>query len=45
MAFFCNLLTHTRKVFIIYFNIGVVFTSLAQGTDTIENIIKKLSIE
>ena len=45
MAFFCNLLTHTRKVFIIYFNISVVFTSLAQGTDTIENIIKKLSIE
>jgi beta-glucosidase len=45
MAFFCNLLTHTRKVFIIYFNIGVVFTSIAQGTDTIENIIKKLSIE
>jgi beta-glucosidase len=45
MSFFCNLLTHTRKVFIIYFNIGVVFTSLAQGTDTIENIIKKLSIE
>ena len=45
MAFFCNLLILTRKVFIIYFNIGVVFTSLAQGTDTIENIIKKLSIE
>jgi beta-glucosidase len=45
MSFFCNLLTHTRKVFIIYFNIGVVFTSLAQRTDTIENIIKKLSIE
>ena len=45
MAFFCNLLTHPRKLFIIYFNIGVVFTSIAQGTDTIENIIKKLSIE
>ena len=45
MAFFCNLLTHQRKLFIIYFNIGVVFTSIAQGTDTIENIIKKLSIE
>ena len=45
MIFFRNLLPHIKKVFIVYFNIGVAFTSIAQGTDTIENIIKELSIE
>ena len=45
MAFFRNLLPHIKKVFIVYFNLGFAFTSIAQGTDTIENIIKELSIE
>ena len=45
MAFFCNFSPYIKKVFIIYFNLGVAFNSIAQAMDTIENIIEELSIE
>ena len=45
MAFFCNFSPYIKKVFIIYFNLGVAFNSIAQAMDTIENIIEQLSIE
>lgn len=45
MAFFCNFSPYIKKVFIIYFNLGVAFNSIAQAMDTFENIIEELSIE
>jgi len=45
MGFLNTILHYVKNLLFIYLNLCVVFTSIAQGIDEIENIIEMLSIE